>query len=127
MKPRFVAGCAVLCLFFVAAVSAQDPVKVDPKHYKVEMENDQVRILRVHYGAGEKSVMHSHPNTVAVFLSDGKVKFTYADGKTQDASGKAGQAMYAPATVHNPENVGDASMDILVIELKGAAASTAKK
>ena len=26
---------------------AQDAVKVDPKHYKVEFENDQVRVLRI--------------------------------------------------------------------------------
>jgi len=120
MKPRFVVGCAVLCFCAAAAVFAQDPVKVDPKHYKVELENAQVRILRVHYGPGEKSVMHSHPNSVAVFLSDGKVKFTYADGKTEDASGKAGQAQYTPAQVHNPENTGNAPFDVLVIELKGA-------
>src|SRR5262245_36476691 len=25
---------------------AQDPISVDPKHYKVEMENDRVRVLR---------------------------------------------------------------------------------
>jgi len=118
MKPRFVVGCAVLCFIVTGGVFAQDAVKVDPKHYKVELENDQVRILRAHYGPGEKSVMHSHPNAVAVFLTD---------GKTQDASGTAGQALYTPATVHNPENVGDAPMDILVIELKGGAASPAKK
>jgi len=28
-------------------VYAQDAVKVDPKHYKVELENDQVRVLRI--------------------------------------------------------------------------------
>ena len=127
MKPRFAVGCAMLCFFFVAAVCAQDAAKVDPKHYKVELENDQARILRAHYGPGEKSVMHSHPNAVAVFLSDGKVKFTFADGKTQDASGKAGQVQYSPAQVHNPENTGDKPFDVLVIELKGGATSTAKK
>ncbi len=42
-------------------VIAQDPVKVDAKHYKVEFENDQVRVLRITYGPGEKSVMHEHP------------------------------------------------------------------
>lgn len=127
MKPPFVVGCALLCFCFVVAASAQDPAKVDPKHYKVEIENDQVRVLRAHYGPGEKSVMHSHPNAVAVFLSDGKVKFTLADGTTQDASGKAGQVQYTPAQVHNPENTGDKPFDVLVIELKGGAAATAKK
>ena len=28
-----------------------DPVRVDPKHYSVELENDQVRVLRIKYGA----------------------------------------------------------------------------
>ena len=32
---------------------AQDPVKVDPKHYKIKFENNEVRILRINYGPGE--------------------------------------------------------------------------
>ena len=35
-----------------------DPLKVDPKHYKVEFENDRVRVLRITYGPREKSVIH---------------------------------------------------------------------
>ena len=46
-------------------MEVQDPVKVDPKHYKVEVENEKVRVLRVNYKAHEKSVMHSHPDNVA--------------------------------------------------------------
>ncbi len=68
----FLAG--LMCLFALAA-KAQDPVKVDPKHYKVEFENDQVRVLRIHYGPHERSVMHAHPNAVAVFLSDQRAKY----------------------------------------------------
>ena len=30
-----------------------DPAKVDSKHYKVEFENDKVRVLRINYGAHE--------------------------------------------------------------------------
>src|SRR5437879_4979742 len=43
-----------------------DPVKVDPKHYRVDFENDRVRVLRISYGPREKSVMHSHPDGMAV-------------------------------------------------------------
>jgi quercetin dioxygenase-like cupin family protein len=70
----------------VPAVLAQDPTKVDSKHYKVEFENAKIRIVRVHYGPHEKSVMHRHPDAVAIFQQDGKVKFTYPGGKTE--SGK---------------------------------------
>ncbi len=45
--------------------TADDPVKVDSKHYKIEFENDRVRVVRIKYGPGEKSVMHSHPESVA--------------------------------------------------------------
>jgi len=121
MKRRFALYGAVLCFGVVAVAFAQDPVKVDPAHYKVEFENAQVRVLRFHYGAHEKSVMHSHPDTVAVFLTDGTIKFSFPDGKTQDASGKAGTEQFTPAQVHLPENVGDKPVEGILVELKTAA------
>jgi quercetin dioxygenase-like cupin family protein len=98
---------------------AQDPVKVDPKHYKVEFENDQVRVLRISYGPGEKSVMHEHPANVAVFLTDGQGKFTLPDGKTQAAPFKAGTAQWDAGGEHLPENVGDKPFELILVELKG--------
>jgi len=126
MKKRFALYCAVLCFGVAAVASAQDAAKVDPAHYKVEFENAKVRVLRFHYGPGEKSVMHSHPDSVAVFLTDGKVKFNFPDGKSQDASGKAGSAQFTPAQVHLPENTGTAAMEGIVVELKGDAGKMGK-
>jgi hypothetical protein len=45
-----------------------DPVEVDSKHYKVDFENDRVRVLRIRYGPHEKSVMYVHPSGIAVML-----------------------------------------------------------
>ena len=72
MQVRLALCGLVLCVCLAPLVSAQDATKVDAKHYTVLSENDQVRILKVHYGAHEKSVTHSHPATVAVFLTDAK-------------------------------------------------------
>lgn len=116
--------CVVLSLCVAAAV-AQDAVKVDPKHYSVVSENDQVRVLKVHYRPHEKSVMHSHPNLVAVFLSDSKGKFTFPDGKTQDFTTTKGQTMWADAGTHLPENTGDTALDGILVELKGKGATKA--
>ena len=114
-----IALCGVLlCFCLVPLVSAQDAVKADPKHYSVVTENDQVRILKVHYGAHEKSVMHSHPNSVAVFLTNSSGQFTLPDGKKVPWSSKEGEAMYAPAGVHLPENTGDKGLDLILVELK---------
>ena len=112
-------GAVLVCLCLAPIVSAQDAVKVDPQHYTVVSENDQVRILKVHYGPHEKSVMHSHPATVAVFLTDAKGQFAFPDGKKQDFDVKAGQSQYQAATTHLPENTGDNGMDVIVVELKG--------
>lgn len=96
---------------------AQDSVKVDPKHYKVEFENDKVRVLRISYAPGEKSTMHGHPDAVAVFLADSEAKFTYPDGKTEDVEVKAGQAAWFPAVEHLPESKLK-PINLILVELK---------
>ena len=117
--------CFVLvCVCFVSLLSAQDAVKVDPKHYTIITENDQVRILKAHYGPHEKSVMHSHPASAAVFLTDGTGQFTFPDGKTTTFNAKAGDAQYEAATTHLPENTSDKAMDVIVVELKGHASKS---
>jgi quercetin dioxygenase-like cupin family protein len=113
---------ALLCLCFVPILSAQDAAKVDPKHYTVMSENDQVRILKVHYGPHEKSVMHSHPAGVVVFLNDGKAVFTAPDGKKTDVAFKAGDAQTTVSMTHLPENTGETAMDAIVIEMKATPA-----
>ena len=97
---------------------AKDPLKVDPKHYKVEFENEKVRVLRISYGPREKSIMHSHPNAVAVFLADARAKFTYPNGKTEDIEMKSGQAAWFPPVEHLPENTSDKPIHLIFVELK---------
>lgn len=126
MQVRLALYGLLLCACFVPILSAQDATKVDSTHYTVLTDNAQVRILKVHYGPHEKSVMHSHPATVAVFLTDAAAKFTYPDGKTEMRNVKAGDAQYSAATVHLPENTGDAGMDVIVVELKSKAPKAPK-
>ena len=113
---------AMAALLGASATRAQDPVKVDPKHYTVVFENAEVRVLHIHYGVGEKSVMHSHPDSVAVFLEDQKAKMTHPDGKSEEMSGKKGEAIFTPAGAHLPENTGTGPIDVILVELKKPAA-----
>ena len=100
---------------------------MDSKHYKVEFENSKVRIVRVHYGPHEKSVMHRHPDAIAIFQNDGKVKFTYPGGKTEEREMKAGQTLFTPAVRHLPENLTDNDMEVILVELKTAKRKPAAK
>ena len=126
MRVSLTLSIAVVCVFLASMVSAQDATKVDSKHYTVVSENSEVRILKVHYGPHEKSVMHSHPDAVAVFLTDGKTQFTYPDGKKEEHSWKAGESMFTPAGTHLPENLTDKPMELVLVELKGKASHSAK-
>ena len=113
----FVVAVLVLVASVVPAM-AQDPVKVDSKHYKVEFENDAVRVLRITYGPHEKSVMHEHPPNVAVFLTDIHARFTLPAGKTEEVHPKAGSAQWAAGGKHLPENLGDKPFELVLVEVK---------
>jgi hypothetical protein len=47
--------------------------------------------------------LHSHPESVAVFLTDANVKFNYPDGKREDIKAKAGSVQHMDAFTHLPE------------------------
>ena len=89
-----------------APVSKLDPTVVDARHYKVEFENEQVRVLRVHYDAHDKGVEHEHIlNRVVLYLND--------QGNT-----KADDVRMAGAGTHTEQNNGDQAADRIAVEIK---------
>lgn len=105
--------------------SAQDPAKVDGAHYKVLIDNASVRVLKVSFGVGEKSPMHSHPDAMLVPLDSAKVRFTMPDGKTEDLAVTKEVATYTPAMTHSPANTGTTKIEALLVEFKAKTAGTA--
>ena len=110
---------AALVATTTAAATMRDPVKVDPKHYKIVYENARVRVLHIHYGPHETSVPHWHPDGVVTYVTDAHTKFRLANGKSIEARGKAGDALWSPAGTHTPTNLSDQPMDAVLVELKG--------
>jgi quercetin dioxygenase-like cupin family protein len=95
-----------------------DAVKVAPDSYKVLLENDQVRVLEVRIKQGAKSEMHSHPRSVAICLNDQRLKFTFPNGKSENADLKRGQAVWLDGLSHAVENIGTEDVSSVVVELK---------
>ena len=124
LKPLFVVSVVVAAS---VAVFAQDPVKTDPSHYKVLLENASVRVLHVQYPGGAKSPMHQHPDSIAVALTPSKVRFGLPDGKFQDSEMANESALYIPAGPHSPANMTQTAMDAVVVEFKGATPGKAPK
>ena len=96
----------------------QDPVRIDPEHYKVEFENEKVRILRIKFGPHEKSAMHGQTSAIEINLTIAHLLVTYPDGTTENVHAKAGQVRLSPAAERQPENLSDFPYEAIAIELK---------
>jgi hypothetical protein len=89
-----------------APVSKLDPVSVDSAHYQVVLENEWVRVLRVHYEAHQKGQEHEHIlNRIVFYLND-------------QPGAKADDVRVAGAGTHAEENVSDQAADRIAVELK---------
>jgi beta-alanine degradation protein BauB len=116
---------AVLLAALPLAAAAQDAAKVDPAHYKVLLDNPVVRVLKIEYLPGAKSVMHSHPDAMLVPLASAKALFRMPDGKTMDTELVKDTPRYTPAFSHLPENTGSSAVDAILVEFKAKAPGTA--
>lgn len=118
MTFRFVISAAVLILATNFAL-AQDPTKVEPKHYHLDFENEHVQVVAVHYGPHEKSAMHEHPGGVVVVITAGHLKFTDETGKVTEVFAKPGEARWFAPFKHRVENVGDTAYNAVYVGIKG--------
>ena len=109
----------MVCLA-VGAGWTQDPTKVEPKHYKLDFENDRVQVVAVHYGPHEKSAMQEHPGGVVVVITGGHLKFTDENGKVKDVFAKPGEARWFAPFKHTVENVGDTAYNAVYVGVKGS-------
>jgi hypothetical protein len=95
-----------------------DPLTVDPQDYKLEFENTQVRVIRVHMPAHRQVPLHEHVlNRVVVYLTDQNTK-TITDGKVETVRHKAGETSWGGPVTHTEENLMDGPFEALVVELK---------
>lgn len=103
-----------------ARARAQDAALVQPRSYRVVLDNAKLRVLEyvARPGIGVCGTgMHSHPEHLTVVLTTATVRVTQ-DGKTTVSTAKAGDVFWSPAVTHETENVGSTTARSLLIELK---------
>jgi hypothetical protein len=87
-------------------VTKLDPAVVDPKHYTVVLENDQVRVLRIHFEPHDKGQQHEHIlNRIVLYLN-------------HQERAMADDVRMAGAATHTEENVSGQPADRIAVELK---------
>jgi hypothetical protein len=124
MSRLTVAAC--LACNAVLPISAQDPTKTLPESYRVQLDNECVRVVRVHYDAGAKLPDHTHPpgTTVYVYLNDSEgVTFSHSGNINRTVTRppvRAGAVRIAagPEEHHTAENPASTPSDFLRIWFK---------
>jgi hypothetical protein len=103
-----------------ASALTLDAVRVDPARYKVDFENDKVRVVRLGFGPREIGVMVEHPPRVLATLSDVSVKLVFRDGKTDARGAPAGVAAWLEGETLQTENASDQPLEVVLVEPKSA-------
>ena len=62
--------------------------------------------------------LHTHPEHVAIFLTDANIRVNDPGGGPQEAQVKAGQVVVVPATTHQPENLAGQPIEAILVEVK---------
>jgi quercetin dioxygenase-like cupin family protein len=88
---------------------------------KVEFENNRVAVVRFRFGPHAEIPLHAVPDLVAVWLTDARLRLTFPDGTNKVEDHKAGDVAWEPAQKHSGENMGDAPLEFISIQLKGEA------
>jgi len=119
LRRALLAALSLLALADTA--QAQDAARVQPRAYRVVLENDRLRVLEFNSRPGMGvcgNGMHSHPPHLNVALSPAKARVRLPDGKTIVAENRLGDVWWSEAQTHEVENITGRDVRALIIELK---------
>lgn len=89
-----------------------------PKHHKVLLENDHVRVLEVRVPPKEKTDMHWHPAFVVYQINGARVRTSSKDGKSRETDVVPGNVGWSDGGWHEAENLGSTEFHGIIVELK---------
>ena len=100
-----------------------DALVAAPRHHRLLLENDRVRVLDTEIGPGERTALHTH-RWPAVHYIVGWSDFVRrdADGAalvdTRDRAPVSGALWSPPLGPHSLENVGSSPLRVISVEIK---------
>jgi hypothetical protein len=100
------------------AAGKADAKEKDQRDRKVLVDNDKVLASEVRYKPGSTSGMIERGNRVVRALTDGTLEKTYADGRKENVTWKAGQVRYLPKETYVQKNTGKTDVVLYSITIK---------
>ncbi len=96
----------------------KDLPKLDPKRFEVELDNDEVRVIRGKLAGNEASPLHDAGSGVVVGITECHVRLVRLDKRMQYVDVDRGAAQWVHADTHYIRNIVDRPAEFLFIELK---------
>ena len=91
----------------------------DPSHFKVELDNNQVRVLRLHLGKGEKTPTYDERlERLLVPLTEAQLKTAGSDGAVKAVHYRSGEVQWLTPGTQSDENTGNAPYEAIIVEFK---------
>jgi quercetin dioxygenase-like cupin family protein len=114
----------------MADIHPLDAMSAAPDHHDVLIENDQVRVLDTNLRPGESTPIHAHQWPAALyvlswsdFLRRDEAGNILIDSRTMNPRPAPGEALWLPPLMpHTIENIGDADLHIVAVEVKAIPA-----
>src|SRR5438876_569731 len=96
-------------------------LEVDPVHYKKDLDNDRVLVLRARLGPGEFVPMHDDRAHMMIAITEVHLRLSKPGGRPFDVHMLAGECRWGYADMHTIQNIYTKPAEYLVIELKGGS------
>ncbi|HYK39535.1 MAG TPA: hypothetical protein VEU98_05885 [Candidatus Eremiobacteraceae bacterium] len=112
-------GVVLAIALVIAPMRPQDSA-APGYNVKVEFENEQVRVTRVRYAPHAKSPMHSHTGRAVVAITPSHLRVTTSEGTTRETERHAGEIYWGDSVTHAAENLTDAPLETIEVEIKQA-------
>jgi quercetin dioxygenase-like cupin family protein len=84
--------------------------------FKPELENSEVRVVRIRVAPHQRIPMHEVPPHVAIWLTEAHLKITYPDGRTDVQRFSPGRVEWVTLGKHAGENVGSKAIEFIAVE-----------
>jgi len=117
MKPFIFLSWVAMGTLFSLSAKSQDLCTANPKYCKVLSDTAGVKMMLITLPPGAKLVTHTHPVNMGYVIKGSIYKWTYADGKTESADMKAGDAFHGGAEgPHHSWNAGKSTLEFVLVE-----------
>jgi quercetin dioxygenase-like cupin family protein len=100
---------------FAFAQDHSNKLNDNAQFMKAEFENDAVQVVRILMAPHQKIPMHETTPRVVIWVSGGRLKLTFPNGKAIEEEHHAGETAWLGAQKHAGENLGSKPIEFIAV------------